>query len=356
MTDSTRTRPLTFDEQYEAIGRQDSFYEGVFVTAVLTTGIFCRPSCRARKPKRENVEFFRTATEALRHGYRPCKLCRPMEARDETPAFIRELIDELHRAPAQRITDADLRLRGIEPAQLRRWFKRHHQMTFQTYQRMLRINAAFNSIQKGESVTATAFDSGYESVSGFSDRYRSVFGASPTRNSDSAIINIVRFTTPVGPMFACATSDGVCMLEFTDRRMLETEFRDLMKRLRAVILPGSNPHLEQLQQQLREYFDGTRTRFTVPLVAPGTPFQEQVWRVLQDIPYGETRSYKQQAEALGNPAAVRAVASANGHNRISIVIPCHRVIGSDGSLTGYGGGLHRKQWLLEFEKEHAAER
>ena len=154
-------------------------------------------------------------------------------------------------------------------------------------------------------------------------------------------------------MYACATDIGVCLLDYTDRRMLETEFKDLCKRLNAVILPGENPFLSQVQEEIKEYFDGKRKSFDVPLHTPGTEFQNSVWRKLQDIPYGSTRSYKEQAMAIGNPKAIRAVASANGANRISIIIPCHRVIGTDGSLVGYGGGLHRKKWLLDFEKANA---
>jgi len=131
--------------------------------------------------------------------------------------------------------------------------------------------------------------------------------------------------------------------------MLETEFKDLCKRLHAVILPGKNAHLDHLQLELKEYFSKQRKDFTVPLHTPGTCFQQSVWDMLQKIPYGETWTYKQQAEALGKPNAARAVASANGYNRVGIIIPCHRVIGSDGSLVGYGGGLHRKQWLLDLE-------
>jgi AraC family transcriptional regulator of adaptative response/methylated-DNA-[protein]-cysteine methyltransferase len=151
-------------------------------------------------------------------------------------------------------------------------------------------------------------------------------------------------------MFACASKQGLCLLEFTDRRMLETEFKDLQKRLNVAILPGDNIFLDQVQNEIREYFQGKRIQFTVPLHTPGTDFQQSVWNALQEIPYGQTRSYKQQAQALGNPKAIRAVASANGKNRIAIIIPCHRVIGSDGSLVGYGGGLHRKKWLLELEE------
>ena len=225
-------------------------------------------------------------------------------------------------------------------------------MTFQSYQRMLRINSAYNSINKGESITNSAFDSGFESLSGFNDSYKSIFGDSASQTKDKTIINIVRFTSPLGPMFACATEKGICLLDFTDRKILEDEFKDLCKRLNAVILPGSNPHLALVQKQLAEYFAAARKSFSVPLHTPSTVFRESVWHVLQEIPYGKTRSYKQQAQALGNPRAVRAVAAANGQNRVNILIPCHRVIGTNGSLTGYGGGLHRKQWLLDFEKRN----
>jgi len=160
---------------------------------------------------------------------------------------------------------------------------------------------------------------------------------------------IIRFTTKIGPMFACVTKKGICLLEFTDRRMLETEFQDLYKRLDAVILPGENKYLDLVQTQVAEYMDGKRKKFDIPLVTPGTEFQKSVWKVLGQIPYGETWSYKQQAIKLNNPKAVRAVATVNRYNKIAFMIPCHRVIGSDGSLTGYGGGLGRKKWLLDLE-------
>ena len=150
-------------------------------------------------------------------------------------------------------------------------------------------------------------------------------------------------------MVACASEQGLCLLEFDDNRRIARELNDLEKRLAAEVVDGANPHLDHLQVELEKYFAGRLKTFTVPLHTPGTPFQEAVWKILRTIPYGETRSYKQQAVALGNPKAVRAVAAANGQNRVSIVIPCHRVIGADGSLTGYGGGLDRKKWLLDHE-------
>lgn len=344
---------LTFEEKYQAILRKDADYEGIFITAVKTTGIFCRPVCTARKPTPENVEFYDSPEDAMLHGYRPCKVCKPLEHKDETPEYIQKIIDELNEDPYLKLKDYDLVKRGIEPSQLRRWFKKHHGITFHAYQRMLRINTAFTKISKGASVTETAFESNYDSLSGFNDGYQSIFGKSPTKSMNKTLINIVRFVTPLGPMFACATDKGVCLVEFTNRKMLETEFKDLMKRLDAVILPGKNVHLDQVQQELLEYYDGKRKHFTISLHTPGTDFQQSVWEILKEIPFGETRSYKQQAIKLDKPNAVRAVASANGMNRVAIIIPCHRVIGSTGELTGYAGGLARKKWLLDHEKKHS---
>ena len=163
------------------------------------------------------------------------------------------------------------------------------------------------------------------------------------------IINFEIFDIPLGKMLACATQEGICLLEFIDRRAFVTELKDIKRLLRATIEPGSNKHLKELEKQLNEYFEKKRKKFELPLVMAGTEFQNKVWNKLLDIPYGETRSYKQQSIAVGDLGAIRAVGTANGANRIAIVIPCHRVIGEDGSLTGYGGGLKRKRWLLDFE-------
>ena len=344
---------LSFEEKYQAIVNKDPNYEGIFITAVKTTGIFCRPVCTARKPKPENVEFYDSPQQAILNGFRPCKVCKPLSHENETPANIQKIIDELSSDPYLKLKDYDLVKRGIEPSQIRRWFKKHHGITFHAFQRMLRINSAFQKISSGDSVTETAFDTGYDSLSGFNEGFQSIFGKAPTLAKDKQIINIVRFTTPLGPMYACATDKGICLLEFTNRRMLENEFKELCKRLNAVILPGPNPLLVQVQTEIQEYFDGTRKDFTVSLHTPGTEFQQSVWEILKDIPYGETRSYKQQSVKLGKPEAIRAVASANGMNRVAIIIPCHRVIGEDGNLTGYAGGLARKKWLLDHERKHS---
>lgn len=343
---------LSFDEKYKIILKKDASYENIFFTAVKTTGIFCRTNCPARKPKKENIIFYDSINDAIQNGYRPCKVCKPMEIASETPQYVKEIIKELNKDPFLKIKDDDLLDRNIEPNTIRRWFKKHYNMTFQAYQRMLRVNIAFNKISNGESITNTAFDLGFESLSGFNSSYKKIVGNAPSKTRKKNIINIIRITTPLGPMFAGASEKGICMFEFTNRKMLETEFKDLNKRLNAVILPGENKLLNQLKREATEYFNGKRKSFSVQLDTPGTDFQQSVWKILQKIPYGKTWSYQDQANALGKPKSVRAVANANGHNRISILIPCHRVIGSDGSLTGYGGGLERKRWLLNFEQNN----
>jgi len=338
---------------YQALLNKDSSFEGLFFVGVKTTGIFCRPTCNARKPKKENVEFFPSTREALLNGYRPCKLCHPLGYQGEIPAWLKTVMDEIDNQPDLRLKDSDLKRRGIDPNRVRRWFKKNHGMTFQTYLRTLRISHAFGRIKYGEKVIEAAYESGYESLSGFTESFKKTTGFSPIKSTQNLMIMITRILTPLGPMLAGATEEGICLLEFVDRRMLETQLNRLKKLFKAELIPGSNKHFNKLDKQIKEYFDGTRKEFTVPLVIAGTAFQKQVWSALQTISYGETRSYKEQAEIIGNPRAIRAVARANGDNRIAIIIPCHRVIGANGELVGYGGGLWRKRYLLNLEAENS---
>jgi len=334
---------------YKALIDKDPQYEGLFFAGIKTTGIFCRPTCRARKPKKENVEFFSTSKEAMANGYRPCKICRPLEYPDETIREIKNILREIETNPSSKITDYELSKRGIAPSKVRRWFLKNHGMTFHAYQRMLRINNALRSIKKGDKVIEAVFDSGYDSLSGFQHTFKKTTTGNPSEIRDRNVLSFERFSTPLGPMVAIGNEDGIYLLEFTDRRMLETELKQLEKYFKAVILPGSNRHINELKYQLDQYFEGKRKRFDIPLKTFGTEFQKKAWGTLLKIPYGKTYSYKMQAEIMGNPKAVRAVGTANGSNRIAIVIPCHRVIGENGKLTGYGGGLWRKQWLLNHE-------
>ncbi len=342
---------MSFDEMYSVVGTRNTTYDGTFFTAVKTTGIFCHPSCRARIPKAENVVFYDSVQECLQNGFRPCKVCKPMEKIGETPTYIQDLMAELQQNPHERISDEQLKTKGVEPHTIRRWFKKNYGITFHSFQRMLRINYAFSNIKKGNSITGAAFESGYESLSGFNESYRALFGASASKTKNRNVINVLRFSSPIGSVIACATEKGVCFLGFVGQKNIEKHFVEIQNRFNAVILPGKNPHLTKARIELNEYFDGNRQNFTVSLDISGTDFKIQAWTALLDIPYGKTISYKEQAVILNNSKAVRAIASANGANKISIIIPCHRVIGTNGSLTGYAGGLHKKKWLLDFEKK-----
>ena len=337
---------------YEALVAKDPSFEGTFFAGIKTTGIFCRPTCTARKPKRENVEFFASAKDAILKGYRACKVCHPMEKVGSTPEYVDRVLRLLDEDPSLKLKDYDLLKLDIEPSKIRRWFLKNHGITFHAYQRMYRINTAFKKLQTGTSITDIAFDSGYESLSGFNDSFKKVFGVSPKNSKEKQVIDFTRIETDLGTMVACATDKGVCLLEFSDRKGLETELKQLAKYHNANIVQGQNKYFKQLKEELDAYFEGRLKEFKVPLDISGTDFQKQVWQALVEIPYGTTSSYLRQAEVLGKPSSVRAVANANGMNKIAIIIPCHRVVGSDGSLTGYAGGLWRKRKLIDLEKDN----
>lgn len=344
--------PLDIMEQ-AFLGRDVSF-DGVFFVAVRTTGIFCRPSCPARKPLPQNVEYFATPREAVFAGYRPCKRCHPLETNGQLPAWAADLLREIEEDPSLRIKDGDLRERDLEPATVRRFFQKRYGMTFHAYARARRLAKAFEAIRNGATLDDVSLGYGFESFSGFREAFSRLFGQPPGQARDQDCITVGWLESPLGPLIGAAVSEGVCMLEFTERRMLEAQFETLQKRIQRPFVPGINQHLEHLQAQLNDYFVGRRTAFDLPLYYPGTPFQERVWTALCQIPYGETRTYQQLAEQLALTNGQRAVGRANGLNRIGIVIPCHRVINSKGELGGYGGGLWRKHLLLQLERGESA--
>ena len=347
---SAMTRQLTTREMHHALSHRDASYDGIFFAGVKTTGIFCRPSCHARKPKPENVEFFATQREALFSGYRPCKRCRrPLDTDGKPPSWVAKLLRRLEAAPAGRIAARELRHMGVDPARARRYFLQHHGMTFQAYCRARRLTDAFHQIRAGRSVSEVAHSSGFESESGFRSAYARVFGSAPADAKRCELITLSWIRTAIGPLVVGTTDEAICLLEFSDRRMLESQLKTLRRRFRAALMPGTSRLVTALQQQLDQYFSGARRQFDLPLKCPGTSFQSKVWSTLLQIPYGETRSYQQVARTVGHPRAVRAVGTANGMNRIAILIPCHRVVNTNGALGGYGGGLWRKRLLLDLE-------
>jgi AraC family transcriptional regulator of adaptative response/methylated-DNA-[protein]-cysteine methyltransferase len=343
-------------EMERAFMASDASYDGIFFTGVRTTGIFCRPSCRARKPLPSNVEFFATIRDALFAGYRPCRRCEPAISGDATPDWAKRLLQVVEAEPDRRLRDADLPEFGVDPARARRFFLERYGMTFQAYCRGRRLAGALRQLREGDALDDVALGSGWESHSGFRDAFAKTFGVAPGRGRDTSAILTTLIDTPLGTMIAGATDEGLCLLEFSDRRMLEAQITRLRGILKQPLVPGEHAHLARTRQELQRYFDGTLDSFEVPLVFRGTPFEQRVWRELMRIPYGTTLSYAQLAARVDAPGAQRAVGRANGMNRIAIVIPCHRVVNSDGKLGGYGGGLWRKHWLLELERGAAARR
>jgi AraC family transcriptional regulator, regulatory protein of adaptative response / methylated-DNA-[protein]-cysteine methyltransferase len=335
-------------EMQHAFERKDASYDGIFFLAVRTTGIFCRPSCPARKPLARNVDYFPSAREALFAGYRPCKRCRPLDTNGRPPEWVGRAIAMVN-ASESRIKDSELQRSGIDPFRIRRYFQKHYGMTFQAYCRARRMGDALNQLRQGATLDDIALGNGYESHSGFRDAFVRTFGRPPGTSHGLDRIVVDWIESPIGPLVAAATDRGVCLLEFTDRRMLETQFDTLKKLFSCAIVPGENQHLTQLRSELQAYFEGRLRQFSVSLVYPGSPFQVRVWNELLRIPYGETCSYEGLASRIGSRSAQRAVGHANGMNRIAIVIPCHRVVNKDGKLGGYGGGLWRKQHLLDLE-------
>ncbi|HEX5000008.1 MAG TPA: methylated-DNA--[protein]-cysteine S-methyltransferase [Terriglobia bacterium] len=346
---STKILPSR-DEMLRAFQASDASYDGVFVTGVRTTGIFCRPSCPARKPLSRNVEFFGSAQAAMVAGYRPCKRCGPLEPAGRRPEWVERVLTRIDKNPAGRFTASELREVGVAAGRARRWFMANYGITFAAYCRGRRLTAALTAIRDGAAIDDAVFDSGYESHSGFREAFARWFGVPPGRAAVVDPILVTRIESPLGPLIAGASERGICLLEFTDRRTLEGQLETIRSRFQRAFAPGENVHVIQLRAELAEYFAGRRKAFETPLEYPGTDFQMQVWRELLRIPYGQTRSYQDLAKAVQSPDAGRAVGRANGMNRIAILIPCHRVIGKDGTPVGYAGGLWRKRWLLDHER------
>lgn len=343
----------SFDEMYRALVERDASYDGLLFACVRTTGVFCRTTCRARKPRAENVEFVPTAQEALHRGYRACRICTPME-RATDPAWVAALIDRVRANPDRRIRDGEVREMGFDPAQARRYFKTHYGMSFHAYQRAWRLGRAMKQLRDGADTLTAGLDAGFESSSGFREAFERVFGDAPGRARGEPVLTGRWLETALGPMLAVVSDAGLVMLEFVDRRALETELAGMRRAFSSAIVPGDHALLDAVARQLDEYFAGTRSEFDLPVDPRGSEFERRVWQALQAIPYGETTSYLAIARQVGSPSSSRAIGRANGRNKIAIVIPCHRVIRSDGALCGYGGGLWRKEWLIAHERARRA--
>ncbi|MGJ3232980.1 MAG: bifunctional transcriptional activator/DNA repair enzyme AdaA [Oceanicaulis sp.] len=334
-------------ELYDALLARDPAFDGRALVAVRTTGVFCRFTCPARKPKRENCRFYDSAAACLEAGFRPCKRCRPLSTGVEP--MVRMLVEALDADPGRRWGEADVARLGFDPSTVRRAFKRQFGLTFLEMARLARIREGFAAVSQGAPVIDAQLAAGFESGSGFRAAFARLLGVAPGSLREDALLRAAPIETPLGPMAAVADAHALHLLEFFDRKALPAELKRLAAQPGGLGCGRTALH-DHLEAELRCYFAGEPVRFQTPLAVHGRPFARAVWAALREIPPGETRSYSQIAAAIGRPSAVRAAARANGENQIAILIPCHRVIGADGDLTGYGGGLHRKRALIELER------
>ncbi len=336
---------LDADTAWGAFMRRDRAWDGRVVGAVKTTGIYCKPSCPARRPKREHVEFFASRHEALAAGYRPCLRCRPDEVgRDrEAVAEAVKLIEQAEEVP--RLTEIAEAV-GYAPHHFQRIFKRDLGVSPAEYARGLRNRRTEAALKANGRVTDAVYDAGYSGPSSFYSDAKERLGMTPSawRNGGRGeTIRWTHFDSPLGQMMIAATSKGICRLTFDDS---EQSLRRLFPNATIVEDAGG---LRDLVEGALAAIDSPLAARDLPIDVAGTAFQEAVWRELRKIPAGETRSYAQIAAAIGQPKAVRAVGTANGDNHVAVLIPCHRVIRSDGTLGGYAGGLDRKRKLLDAE-------
>lgn len=337
------------DTLYASLLARDGAYEGRAWVCVKTTGIFCRLTCPARKPLSKNCSFQAGVAACMEAGYRPCKRCHPLAPEAGADPAISALLGALEARPGYRWTEGDVARMGLDPSTVRRAFKRHYGMTFLEMARQRRLREGFTTLATGGSVIEAQLDAGFESPSAFRDAFARLMGCAPGSLPKGALLRAEWIPTPLGDMIAISSASQLHLLEFADRKALKGEVQKLSAHAKGSLGIGSFPPGAQIREELARFFRGEGASFATPLALHGTAFTRQVWEVLRQIPPGETRSYSELARAIGRPEAVRAVARANGANQIALVIPCHRVIGADGSLTGYGGGLWRKQRLLEVE-------
>ena len=337
---------------YQALLSRDATYDGRVYVCVSSTGVFCRLTCPARKPKAENCTFFETIAECIERGFRACKRCHPLKPMASADPAITMLLTALDERPEYRWREPDIERMGFDPSTIRRSFKRQFGMTFLEMARQRRLRVGFETIADGGKVIEAQIDAGFESASAFHAAFAKLLGKAPGSLNTDPILFSDWIDTPLGDMIAVSSQSELHLLEFADRKALRTELAKLDKFAKGRIGIGKPAPSQQIKSELTAFFDGSLSGFETPLAYHGSEFTKIVWDELRRIPAGETRSYSEIADAIGRPTAVRAVARANGANQIALVIPCHRVIGADGSLTGYGGGLWRKQKLLDTERQY----
>lgn len=342
------------DAQWSAVLRRDRSADGSFVYAVVTTGIYCRPSCPSRKPHRARARFFSTPALAAAAGYRACRRCQPGSAHPEALA-VRAACRVLDAAGDTLPTLQDLgRAVGISPTAVQKLFRRVMGLTPRQYLAARRTRRFQHRLAAGRSVTEALYEAGYSSSSRVYEAANDFLGMTPGAYRRRGAEETIRYTlasSPLGRILVAATQRGICAVSFGDTdaelvRSLEKDF--------------ANARLQRDDAGLKKNLSAVLGRMTehptareLPLDLRATAFQRRVWQALREIPRGQTRSYSQVAAAIGQPSAVRAAARACGQNRLALLVPCHRVVGKNGSLTGYRWGTERKRNLLAWERESA---
>jgi AraC family transcriptional regulator, regulatory protein of adaptative response / methylated-DNA-[protein]-cysteine methyltransferase len=345
------------DKYWEAVCRRNQEYDGVFVYAVRSTGIYCRPSCPARRPRREHVRYFGAPDEAEGAGYRACRRCQPEKPTPDEPnlALVQRMCRYLSEPREQLPTLAELAQEfHLSPYHLQRTFKRIVGVTPRQYAEAQRLERFKTSLKQGESVTDALYEAGYASNSSAYTQAARQFGMTPAtyRDGGGGAISYTVAESPLGWLLVAGTIRGLCAVRLGDSP--ETLEVELASEFPDAALARDDAGLGAPVTALMSYLHGAQPHLDLPLDIRATAFQQQVWRTLQAIPPGSTRSYGEVAAAIGRPTAARAVARACATNPVALVIPCHRVIREDGGLGGYRWGLERKQRLLAQEANAAA--
>lgn len=343
----------TEETRWKAVRERDRGSDGSFVYGVLTTGVYCRPSCSSRRPLRENVRFFADGEEARRAGLRACRKCKPDRPCEESVVnraseYIQEHLDD--KLSLERIARAV----GVSPFALHRRFKSELGISPRQFVESCRLGILKNGLKKGANVTRAMMDAGYSSTSRLYEQAQPKLGMAPRQYASGADGLTIRYTTvntKLGEVVVAATEKGICCVQFLDGSKPEVVLGGEFPK--AMLVSEERP-AKEIAEVIRGLASGDPVRISLPVDLRGTLFQQQVWQELRKIPAGMTRSYSQVAEAMGRPSATRAVARACATNHVAMLVPCHRVVRGDGNLSGYRWGAERKKALLQSEKAKAA--
>jgi len=344
---------LNDETRWQAVVGRDASVDGTFVFGVSSTGVFCRPSCPSRRPRRENVRFFDDPVDAERAGYRACLRCRP-KAADGNPqsALVHAICRYIEQHIEDRITLSDLgKAFRLSPFHLQRTFKAVLGVSPKAYIDACRLRQVKQNLQAGHNVTTSLYAAGYGSSSRLYERTATQLGMTPEKYRRGALAAVVRYTTtasPLGRMLIAATEKGICAIQFADSD--EELLQGLMREFPFAVRKRDDQAMAEWKANLARLIDGKETSASLPLDIRATAFQRRVWEFLQRIPRGETRSYSDVARKIGMPRATRAVARACATNPVAVAIPCHRVVREDGEMGGYRWGIERKEKLLEMEQ------